>query len=254
MKKHIVLILFLLIVIYGCYKDENILSIDSVSETTDLDVDFDTEVVDQEGEIKKDLKLLSLGDSYTIGTSVCETCSYPEQLRSNLISMLGSDMKIELDILATNGWTTADLIKGYETNKLLNDYDLVTLLIGVNNQYQGIQFSVFKKEFEDLIEKTIISANNDETSVIVLSIPDYAYTPFGNQSEVISKDIDRYNLFTSQYCLAKGITYLDITDISREGIENPKLVASDNLHLSKFAYKKFVERLLPVVLKKLPRE
>ena len=105
-----------------------------------------------------------------------------------------------------------------------------------------------------MIEKTIISANNDETSVIVLSIPDYAYTPFGNQSEVISKDIDRYNLFTSQYCLAKGITYLDITDISREGIENPKLVASDNLHLSKFAYKKFVERLLPVVLKKLPRE
>jgi acyl-CoA thioesterase-1 len=253
MKKQGVFILFLVFIIYGCDKDEEFESVDSVLETTGLNINSVTEAVDLE-RIKKDLRILSLGDSYTIGTSVCEICNYPKQLRSILISTLGSDTKIELDILAANGWTTADLIKEFKRQQILSDYDLVTLLIGVNNQFQGLQFSIYKNEFIELVEEAIFSASNDKKRIVVLSIPDYAYTPFGNQNELISRDIDKYNVFASQYCFDKGISYIDITDISRQGIENPDLIANDNLHLSKLAYKKFVERLLPIVLNKLPRE
>ena len=201
------------------------------------------------------INYLALGDSYTIGQSVCESCRFPEQLKKSLKN-LNQENNFSLEIIARTGWTTTNLIDAIEQQKPTNNYDLVTLLIGVNNQYQGINFSVYEKEFPELVTKAISLAKGDKTKLIVVSIPDYAYTPFGQSygnPTSISTEIDRYNAFAKSYCQNDGILFIDITDITRNGLNNPKLVANDGLHPSETAYGLFTERLLPkavAILKK----
>ena len=195
-------------------------------------------------------KLLSLGDSYTIGESVCETCRFPEQLKDSLINNT-ENTAFDLKVLATTGWTTTNLLNGINNENLLNNYDLVTLLIGVNNQYQGKDFSIYETEFPELVDIAITKAKGDKNRVIVVSIPDYAYTSFGNGNTTISSEIDAYNAFAENYCNANNITFINITDITRNGLEDTDLVASDGLHPSEKAYSLFVERLLPYALEKL---
>lgn len=194
---------------------------------------------------------LALGDSYTIGQSVCETCRYPEQLKSNLTALYPQSA-FSLKVIARTGWTTANLISAINTENPQANYDLVTLLIGVNNQYQGLNFSVYEKEFPALLNKAIMLAKGDAKNVIVLSIPDYAYTPFGvsmmqGQTNTISAEINKYNSFAENDCKAKGVVFLNITDITRQGLVNTALVAKDALHPSEYAYKLFVEKMLPNV-------
>jgi acyl-CoA thioesterase-1 len=190
---------------------------------------------------------LALGDSYTIGQSVCETCRFPEQLKKSL-SNLNPNNTYPLRIIAQTGWTTSNLISAIDLQKPSSDYDLVTVLIGVNNQYQNKPFSLYEKEFPELIKKAIAVAKGDKANVIVVSIPDYAYTPFGqgsgNQSR-ISVEIDAYNAFAKKYCADNTIEFINITDITRQGLQNPNLVAQDGLHPSELAYSLFVERILP---------
>jgi lysophospholipase L1-like esterase len=194
---------------------------------------------------------LALGDSYTIGQSVCETCRFPEQLKTNLKSIY-PDSNFSLKIIATTGWTTSNLLQAINTQNPDSNYDLVTLLIGVNNQYQHIDFSVYEKEFPALVKKAIMLAKGDKKNVIVISIPDYAYTPFasglGESGRAkISSEINQYNTFAENYCMMNAITFVSITDITRQGLNNTSLVASDGLHPSETAYKMFVERMLPKV-------
>ena len=199
----------------------------------------------------QNFKLLSLGDSYTIGQSVCETCRFPKQLKDSLTTKFNPDTNFELKVIARTGWTTSNLINAIKTENLLYNYDLVTLLIGVNNQYQGHPFSLYETEFPQLVNTSILLAKGDKTNVIVISIPDYAYTPYGNGNENISKDIDKYNEFAQAYCTINNISFVNITDITRQGLENPNLVASDGLHPSSLAYSFFVDRLLPMAVDKL---
>ncbi|KQX08824.1 SGNH/GDSL hydrolase family protein [Flavobacterium sp. Root420] len=199
--------------------------------------------------ISASINYLALGDSYTIGQSVCETCRFPEQLKSSLKSIYPQSNFL-LQIIATTGWTTSNLMSAINTQNPDSSYDLVTLLIGVNNQYQGRDFSIYEKEFPQLVTKSIALAKGDKKNVIVLSIPDYAYTPFGKMSmnqEKISTGINQYNTFAENYCMMNGITFVSITDITRQGLNNPGLVASDGLHPSETAYKMFVEKILPQV-------
>ena len=199
--------------------------------------------------ISASIHYLALGDSYTIGQSVCETCRFPEQLKSGLKSIYPQS-NFSLKIIATTGWTTTNLISAINTQNPDSNYDLVTLLIGVNNQYQGRDFSIYEKEFPQLVTKSIALAKGDKKNVIILSIPDYAYTPFGKMAmnpEKISTEINQYNTFAEHYCMTNGITFVSITDITRQGLNNPALVASDGLHPSEAAYKMFVERMLPQV-------
>jgi acyl-CoA thioesterase-1 len=190
---------------------------------------------------------LALGDSYTIGQSVCETCRFPEQLKKSLRN-LNSNNTYPLQLIAQTGWTTTNLISAIDLQNPSSDYDLVTLLIGVNNQYQSKPFSLYEKEFPELVTKAIAFAKGDKTNVIVVSIPDYAYTPFGqgsgNQSR-ISMEIDAYNTFAKKYCIDNTIEFINITDITRQGLTNANLVAQDGLHPSELAYSLFVERILP---------
>lgn len=195
----------------------------------------------------KQLTYLALGDSYTIGHSVCETCRFPEQLRKKL-GDLNPKNTYTSKIIATTGWTTSNLISAIKAENPSSNYDLVSLLIGVNNQYQNKPFSIYEKEFPELVNKAIALARGDKSNVIVVSIPDYAFTLVGKQfsnPSKISSEIDNYNAFTQKYCLQQQIEFVSITDITRQGFINPLLVATDGLHPSELAYSAFVERIFP---------
>lgn len=191
-----------------------------------------------------DFTYLALGDSYTIGESVTATQNFPFQLQDSLGKSLNETGAYK--IIARTGWTTTNLLNAIESQNPTKDYDLVTLLIGVNNQFQGKPFSVYEKEFPKLLDLAIEFAKGDATSVLVVSIPDYAFTPFGQNNgnaQQISEEIDQYNAFAEQISAQKGVTFQNITDITRMGLDNPELVANDGLHPSAKAYKKFVDRL-----------
>ncbi|MCM5662688.1 SGNH/GDSL hydrolase family protein [Galbibacter mesophilus] len=199
----------------------------------------------------EDLKYLALGDSYTIGESVCESCKFPIQLISRLAEE--EDQKIELQVIAKTGWTTSDLIKAINEENPTPDQDFVTLLIGVNNQYQGKDFSLYEEDFPALLAKAIQLAKGNKEHVFVISIPDYAYTPFGQRkgnTDKISSEIDQYNAFAKKTAQIMGVSFINITNITREGLKNTSLVASDGLHPSKEAYSSFVSQILLEIKKK----
>lgn len=158
---------------------------------------------------------------------------------------MASTDNILTDIIAQTGWTTANLKNAIAAQNPANNYDLVTLLIGVNNQYQNKPFSLYEQEFPELVNIAIEKAKGNKNNVIVVSIPDYAYTPFGNGNTTISAQIDIYNAFAENYCIQNNITFVNITDITREGLAQPTLVANDGLHPSDLAYSRFVERIFP---------
>ncbi len=188
---------------------------------------------------------MALGDSYTIGQSVCETCRFPAQLELGLET--NTNLDVQTDIIATTGWTTSNLISAIAAQNPPMTYDLVTLLIGVNNQYQQKPFSLYESEFPALLQKAIALAKGDKARVIVVSIPDYGFTPFGMNSNMdghISTEIDHYNTFAKDYATAQGILFVNITDITRNGLNDPTLVTTDGLHPSQKAYSLFVERLI----------
>ncbi|MBJ2174541.1 SGNH/GDSL hydrolase family protein [Aureibaculum sp. A20] len=250
---HILKALTILIILTSCTANNTILpeteslitendSIIMVSDTTNIATDTVTVPVNT---IKH---YLALGDSYTIGQSVSSEKSFPAQLAKCLEDT--PEAQIDLEIIATTGWTTSSLINAIDYGTKRASYDLVTLLIGVNNQYQGRLFSIYEKEFVILLEKAIQLANNNKNNVIVVSIPDYAYTPFGQSGNPgkISSEIDQYNKFAEDTANKYGVLFINITDITRQGLNDPDLVASDNLHPSGKAYRKFSERICPKAL------
>jgi acyl-CoA thioesterase-1 len=196
------------------------------------------------------VKILSLGDSYTIGQSVCDNCKFPSQLVDS-IKNKNTFLEIDLKVIATTGWTTTNLITNIINQNLTSEYDLGTLLIGVNNQFQKKPFSLFEQEFPFLVDIAINSLNGNKNRLIVVSIPDYAFTPFGQGNTTITTELETYNNYIKDYCSSRGITFVNITDITQEGLNNTELVASDGLHPSTIAYSKFVERILPFALSKL---
>lgn len=203
----------------------------------------------------RNVNILSLGDSYTIGEGVCEDCNFPTQLVDSLNHLNNRD-SFNANIIAQTGWSTSSLINNLDISSLPK-YDLVTLLIGVNNQFWGLPFETYKNEFIDLINiSTLLTKSNDLSDLIIISIPDYAYTPYAQSftqglRDEISEEIDIYNNYAQNYCYQNEISYVNITDISRLGLDNPELVSSDNLHLSEIAYRLFVERILPIVEQKI---
>ena len=188
------------------------------------------------------LTYLALGDSYTIGQSVDEEERYPVQLGDRL---LADPSNKEVRIIARTGWTTQDLAFALDTTTDLREsYDLVSLLIGVNNQYQGRSLENYEVEFRDLLERAIGYAGYDTGRVFVISIPDYAYTTFGGGSITVSEEIDAFNAANKSITDEYGIQYFNITPISREGLNEPELVASDGLHPSGEQYRRWVDLMI----------
>tara|TARA_B110000483_G_scaffold189811_1_gene225219 strand:+ start:707 stop:1468 length:762 start_codon:yes stop_codon:yes gene_type:complete len=212
------------------------------------------EIVDEEGEeetpIPRDFRLISLGDSYTIGQNVCENCRFPAQLKDSLVTYFPTYNSFSLEVIAQTGWTTANLKSAIATAEPAVDFDLVTLLIGVNNQYQNKPFELYETEFIELVNTAISLVGGDASKLIVVSIPDYAYTLFGQNYNPtnISEQLVLYNTYAENYCADNNLNYVYITDITQQGLSNPELVASDNLHPSTLAYTRFIERILPRAL------
>jgi lysophospholipase L1-like esterase len=191
----------------------------------------------------KELKFLALGDSYTIGESVAEKDRWPVQLAAQLRAkgITISDPKI----IATTGWRTDDLKNAILKDNPPKDYDYVSLLIGVNNQYQGKSASAYAPEFEELLKMAIEFAGGDKSKVFVVSIPDYGFTPFGKEKkESITKAIDEFNAVNKSITEKYKIKYFDITPISRKGFEDPELVAGDGLHPSGKMYGEWVKVII----------
>ena len=205
---------------------------------------------DDAGTQTKVFKYLAMGDSYTIGESVAFEKNFPSQLKDSLQKSIPRS-RVDVKIIATTGWTTTNLIDEINDQVFPTNYDFVTLLIGVNNQYQQKPFSLYQTEFPQLVNEAISRAGGDKSKVIVLSIPDYAYTPYGQSSgngTTISTQLALYNSFAEQYCQSSNVRFVYITDITRQGLSDTGLVAFDGLHPSAKAYKKFVERLMPPAL------
>ena len=191
---------------------------------------------------------LALGDSYTIGTSVPPQHRWPGQLRDSL--QRDGLVLEEVTYVARNGWTTDELNAGIDAAPLRERYDLVSLLIGVNNQFRGRSVDEYRGEFEALLQRAINFAGGDNERVFVVSIPDYAFTPFGQNSgnaAQITAGIDAFNAANRAIAEQYNVAYFDITPISREGVANPQLVASDGLHPSFRQYQRWVSLLLPGV-------
>lgn len=202
----------------------------------------------------KTYNYLALGDSYTIGESVEINNRYPVQL---VDSLKQAGIQIDnLKIIAKTGWTTDELSEGIDTSKLLDQYDLVSLLIGVNNQYRGRDIENYRIEFKKLLERAIKFAGSDKNKVIVISIPDWGVTPFAKERDTatISKEIDAYNAVKFEECKKAGVQYINVTDISRKAKTDTTLLAEDGLHPSGKMYDLWVQEIFPKALSILTKE
>lgn len=189
------------------------------------------------------IQYLALGDSYTIGQSVDTSDRWPIQLDAKLKD---EGFAVErTDIIAQTGWKTSDLLNAIEDTNL-EDYNLISLSIGVNNQFSGIPFEVYTYEFDELLGRIIDAAG--ASRVFVVSIPDYGVTPFGsNNSETIAQELDEYNEYARLKCDTLNIPYINITEISRILGASEGALASDNLHPSGTQYALWVDEMIPTV-------
>ncbi len=196
------------------------------------------------------LRYLALGDSYTIGESVSESERFPNQL-ANLLEKDG--YTTEVTIIARTGWTTSELWEGIQKVNVEPPYELVSLLIGVNNQYRGYDANIYREEFVFLLNKSIEYAGGNVDRVFVFSIPDWGVTPFatGQDRERISAEINLFNSINHEEAEKAGVHYVDITPISREAVSQLNLIAADGLHPSGEMYVQWAEAALPVVLEAL---
>ncbi len=187
------------------------------------------------------LNYLALGDSYTIGESVAEDERFPVQL----VKRLKAD-SIDIGdpvIIAKTGWTTDELSAAIKEKNVKDTFDIVTLLIGVNNQYRGRSAEEYRGELKKLIETALNYAGGKKEHVFIISIPDWGVTPFaeGRERRKIAEEIDEYNKVKKDEADSYGIRFYDITEISRSN--DPALIAADGLHPSAKMYKMWVDKI-----------
>lgn len=183
---------------------------------------------------------LALGDSYTIGEQVLVEENFPNQT----VALLNGKLSIP-QIIATTGWTTDELDAAITAANITTTFDIVSLLIGVNNQYRERTVNNFEIEFEHLLQRAIAFTNNNSTHVVVLSIPDWGVTPFaeGRDREKIAREIDAYNLVCKIAAQKFNTHFIDITTAQRLDGNKEEFLAADKLHPSGKEYTKWAKRL-----------
>jgi lysophospholipase L1-like esterase len=191
---------------------------------------------------------LALGDSYTIGESVQVNERWPKQLADSL-KFAGINLD-SVEIIAKTGWTTDELNNAINVQSPNSNFDIVSLLIGVNNQYRGRSVDEFRIQFRELLQRAITFADNKKENVFVLSIPDWGVTPFatGRDKDKIFKEIDMFNNVKEEECKQVDVKFFNITDISREAEDDRSLIAQDGLHPSGKMYSQWVSRILPEII------
>lgn len=212
--------------------------------------------VRSEREAPPAMRFLALGDSYTIGESVGETGRWPAQL---VIALHERGVAIEdAEIVARTGWTTDELAAGIRAAAPRGPFALVTLQIGVNNQYRGRPLEEYRAQLEDLLREAVGFAGDDPSHVIVLSIPDWGVTPYaaGRDRKKIAAEIDRFNAAALAETQRAGARWVDVTPASRLAARDSTLVAADGLHPSPRMYAAWVQAVMPVALEALgePKE
>ena len=192
-------------------------------------------------EFEDEFHFLALGDSYTIGESVAENVRWPNQLARKI-----NESNLTVRIIAKTGWTTDELISAIEDANIKKQYNLVSLLIGVNNQYRGWSIETFESELQELIEIAVSFSKKGSSNVIVLSIPDWSAFPFAEGRDInkITREIDDFNAIVKRTAQENGVLFFDITDISRLASEQPELIAEDLLHPSGEMYRLWVEKII----------
>ena len=201
----------------------------------------------------EDIRFLALGDSYTIGHGVDVGERWPVQLVQRLRE---DDINMaEPEIIARTGWTAKELSLAIDDANPHGPYDLVTVMIGVNDQVRGRDVEEYRAEFEVLLQRAVVFAGGDPSRVIILSIPDWSVTPFaeGRDRLQISAEIELFNAVNRNESRRVGVRYVDITPISREAETNPKFLADDQLHPSGGMYAAWTDLILPearAILKK----
>lgn len=182
------------------------------------------------------MKYLALGDSYTIGESLPFEQNFPSQV----VEILKSDsITIELDkLIAVTGWTTDELAIEIAKQKPHFEYDWVTLLIGVNNQYRGRSVEEYEWQFYALLSQAVLFAKGNPKRVIVLSIPDWGLTPFNKDRDKIqtSQEIDEFNDVNRKIAQHFACHYVDVTTSTRAHCQDGKFLAEDGLHYSAQEY------------------
>ncbi len=189
---------------------------------------------------------LALGDSYTIGEGVDASARWPVQL-AGLLRQDGADMA-DPDIVAQTGWTTNALRDAIQLSGNRHDYDLVSLLIGVNNQYRGRSLNRYRTDFRRLLQTSVALAGGRLARVLVLSIPDWGVSPFARRRnrDKIAIQIDAFNAVAQDECRQLGIAYADITPITRRAAGDATQFAGDGLHYSGAHMRLWAEQALPV--------
>jgi lysophospholipase L1-like esterase len=213
---------------------------------------------------------LALGDSYTIGEGVLLSESFPYQtvqlLRQTAVGAtsrrqgfaetptavenpVGGWQFTAPEIIAKTGWTTDELIAAIQQTTFLTQYDMVSLLIGVNNQYRGRSAAAFEDEFTQLLQKAISFAGNNPAKVFVLSIPDWGVTPFaeGRDRKKIAEEIDAYNTICKTTAAKFNVHFIDITVSQRADGDKEAFLATDKLHPSGKEYAKWAAKLADAI-------
>jgi lysophospholipase L1-like esterase len=194
------------------------------------------------------LRYLALGDSYTIGEGVAGDSRWPMQLaRALRADGIALD---DPDIIAATGWTTDELDAAIDVAQPAHDHALVSLLIGVNNQYRGRDVDEYRHQFAALLEHAIGFAGGRCERVLVLSIPDWGVTRYGHESgrdlAAIARELDAFNAAAHDICTARGVAFVDITPVSRDRGAAPEMLADDGLHPSAAMYSRWTQLALPV--------
>jgi len=194
------------------------------------------------------VRFLALGNSYTVGTGVPIEDRWPVQLARRLRQQ-GLPLP-DVCLVAQNGWTTDELMRGIQSAQLSPTFDLVSLQIGVNNQFRGYDLQTYRQEFRQLLETAIGLAAGKSTRVLVLSIPDWGVTPFamGRDRGQIALEIDRFNAVNRDEAEKVRVQHVDVTLLTREKGGQVAFLAPDDLHPSGKMYAAWVQLLLPTVL------
>jgi len=190
----------------------------------------------------KSYSFLALGDSYTVGEAVSYEESWPSQFVDYALER-GIDFK-NPELIAQTGWKTYDLLNAIKSSNLSVKYDFISLLIGVNNQFNSRPLSEFEDDLNEILTE-INYLKKGNSKVIVISIPDWGYSPYGSSydRDRISDEIDQFNNILKKISEQNNLNFVDVTQISRLAIKEPNLIAEDKLHPSGLMYLEWVEKI-----------
>ena len=242
MRLHLIFkIFFLLTVMSGCTSNTNYNDEDLNIDRDDL---IDTLVLEDNLNTPREspYSFIALGDSYTIGEGVNEDERWPNQFVD-----VAYENGVDFDqptIIAETGWKTYDLLNAINQTNFTKKYDYISLLIGVNNQFNSRPIDEFEEDLNKLMDEMKRIKKNDG-SIIIISIPDWGYTPFGESSDMsdISEQINLFNSSLRKFATTNGLKYVDVTEISRRGINEPDLITNDNLHPSGIMYLEWAKKI-----------